>query len=868
MKRNIRKVMRRSGAILLALLLFISSQSMPLVLATEVESIKVEVENIKVEVESNKTEATEVVVLESESSISERAELVALGDGSGGNVRLQEASELFETLTEALAEASNLGLKTFTLEVIGPVTETTRPIIDADTNVTIIGAEGEHTVTLVSNTGNILVQNGGSLILGDGTKDNPLTITAPSNAVHITEGTINIKDGIILFGNSSSMGTVELRGENSVGTISGGRVHGYRAAVSAINGALITEISGGEFTGVEAVINSTGSNTRIDLISGGSFIQSDPMVNWEGMALYVQNDATVGKITGGYFETARSSAIIIVRGGWIDEISGGEFTTTGIFGGPTGETRLNSVFIRGDDYPDTGIGLISGGLFHGGYSGVTTLVNYARIDAITGGTFMGVVALQNDQSSVIKEISGGTFVGYNYGILNVNLIEKIGGDVAILGITMAGIFNHPLTGNSRITEISGGLIVSDEGHALLNEGTVSLISGGTFIGELSAIYGVLPRGGFETITGGTFLGKNDVAISLTEPLKLEPGLTEDRGIGRFWGKDGVIFNEVELVHVPEGYHMSTTTVKVVGIDDAEFKFLTLAKNDNGGSNGSGGSGGSGGRPQGQSQDAEEKSNEQGAAVELGILERQAYLIGDADGLIHPHGYITRAEVATIFFRLITDEARENYFLQTNPFSDVETNNWFNNAVSTMTNAGVFTGRPGDIFAPNENITRAELAVAIVKFMEMFSLELDLTSNQVEEIALNGARNINSTANYTVFSDIENHWASVYINIATANGWLRGYPDGNFMPDKPITRAETVAIINRILGRLPKTADDLLPDMITWIDNADINRWYYLHMQAASNSYKSKLKGDGIHERWLTIMPIRDWKALERPDLHL
>jgi len=228
-----------------------------------------------------------------------------------------------------------------------------------------------------------------------------------------------------------------------------------------------------------------------------------------------------------------------------------------------------------------------------------------------------------------------------------------------------------------------------------------------------------------------------------------------------------------------------------------------------------------------------------------LPSRQAYLIG-AEGYIHPDANITRAEVATIFFRLISDEIRMANWSRTNSYSDVTTENWFNNAVSTTTRLGIFRGRPDGTFAPNEPITRAELATAAVLFMNIVG-------------------NPNVLEDY--FSDIYGHWANAYINMAATNNWVYGQygKGGMFYPDKPITRAEAVAIINRILGRLPKSTEDLLPDMLTWPDNANADTWYYLYLQAASNSYTFETKSDGIHERWIELIPMRNWAVLEHPN---
>ncbi|MCL2843197.1 MAG: S-layer homology domain-containing protein [Oscillospiraceae bacterium] len=233
--------------------------------------------------------------------------------------------------------------------------------------------------------------------------------------------------------------------------------------------------------------------------------------------------------------------------------------------------------------------------------------------------------------------------------------------------------------------------------------------------------------------------------------------------------------------------------------------------------------------------------------EPNLLERQLYLIGTEDGFIRPSANITRAEVATIFFRLITDQARTAYWRQTNPYSDVEPQSWFNNAISTMTNAGVFKGFPDGSFAPNQTITRAEMAAAIVRFVE----EMD-GMNLLE----------------MHFADISGHWAANYINMAAVNGWVQG-PRGlgdAFYPDRPLTRAEAAAMINRVSDRLQERTQDLLPNMQTWPDNADVDAWYYFYIQSVTNSYTFRWRGtNDAFEQWVTLIPARDWAVLERPE---
>ena len=226
--------------------------------------------------------------------------------------------------------------------------------------------------------------------------------------------------------------------------------------------------------------------------------------------------------------------------------------------------------------------------------------------------------------------------------------------------------------------------------------------------------------------------------------------------------------------------------------------------------------------------------------ELNTEDHYAYIVGYEDGSIQPEGDITRAEVATIFFRLLTDESRNEYWSQTNPYSDVSADDWFNNAVSTLTNAGVLDGYEDGTFKPNGNITRAEFATITARFFE----------------ATYDGENL--------FPDIEGHWAQDYINEAANAGIVNGYEDGTFRPQQYITRAEAVTMVNRTIERHPD-ADHLLDDMITWPDNPE-TAWYYEQIQEATNSHEYTMNTDdeqNPYEIWTKLLPNRDWSELEK-----
>lgn len=216
-----------------------------------------------------------------------------------------------------------------------------------------------------------------------------------------------------------------------------------------------------------------------------------------------------------------------------------------------------------------------------------------------------------------------------------------------------------------------------------------------------------------------------------------------------------------------------------------------------------------------------------------------YVIGYTDGTIRPNNDISRAEVATIFFRLLTDEARTQYDKTTSSFSDIKDGAWCCRAVSTLTNMGIIKGYTDGTFRPNADITRAELATIIARFAKL-------------------------DVNTKTFSDINGHWAQKSIELAAGNGWINGYTDGTFRPNKSIIRAETFAMINRVLDRQTENVSDLLPtsDMNMWSDNLNENAWYYKDVQEATNYHKCDRVGDSVYEKWTEKVPDIDWASYQ------
>ena len=217
----------------------------------------------------------------------------------------------------------------------------------------------------------------------------------------------------------------------------------------------------------------------------------------------------------------------------------------------------------------------------------------------------------------------------------------------------------------------------------------------------------------------------------------------------------------------------------------------------------------------------------GSGACLNRDEHFAYIKGYPDGNVRPLAYITREEVTTIFYRLLTEESRNFYHTTEHNFSDVADDLWSRTAIATMANAGIVNGMPDGTFKPKANMTRAEFAAVAARFDDIYYVGEDM------------------------FSDIVGHWAADEINSAATRGWILGY-QGKFRPNDYITRAEAVTLINRVLERAPEYCSDLIQGMKTFHDNLDMTKWYYLDIQEAANGHDYFRKVDGIHETWTDL----------------
>lgn len=242
-------------------------------------------------------------------------------------------------------------------------------------------------------------------------------------------------------------------------------------------------------------------------------------------------------------------------------------------------------------------------------------------------------------------------------------------------------------------------------------------------------------------------------------------------------------------------------------------------------------GGSGGGHHTSGSGTQEKPDETPPTT-LNDTDHYAYIVGYEDGTIRPNGHITRAEAATVFFRLLTDKARDANLTDRSPYPDVSAGAWYNKAIATLSRMGILSGYEDGSFRPNATVTRAEFAAMAARF--------DTEAKPVD----------------TPFTDLTGCWAADEIAKAYGKGWVNGYGDNTFRPNGPITRAEAVTLINRVLRRLPETDKDLLPDERTWPDNPE-TFWGYLALQEASNSHLYDRKSDG-YETQTKLLPPRDW----------
>lgn len=557
MKRKFNKVMRTVLSMQL-IALFLMGNSVVFAQNTVDEDI-INDENFEETPQSDEHEGVQDKKQTKETNLDNK--VVYTANRADEPVRIKGTSTTYSTLKEAIDSIT--GTTPITLEITDNMVETPNTDIFVNANITLEAVGGNFGVTMKN--GSINVQNGNTLILGDGAGANILTLNSNRAVLDITNGHIVLRDGVELI---STYDAIQLTGNNARGSILGGFVKSDSIAIKANGGAQITNISGGEFFGEISSVRISDLGSKIDLISGGKFENgtSNPLSRSN---FYVENNAQVGEISGGEFLARSYSAVQLMRGGWIDIISGGSFISE--YQSPTNMEGRGLNVISINDKP-TGVGEISGGSFSG-QVGVLIMDKNTSIETISGGNFFGKVGLQVDLDAEVGSIANANFDGAYYGLMNVSKIKDIGEGTKISG--SIGIWNYGT--NSQIKTISGGSIQSSESSAIKNEGIIDLISGGTFIGETYAVdsssLNSTPKK-IGVISGGNFYGKEKETFRLSVEVKLEPSIDTVPGIGRYWGRDGKIFNDESLVVYPDSYYMSSLTKDVYGVSSTEFKYLT------------------------------------------------------------------------------------------------------------------------------------------------------------------------------------------------------------------------------------------------------------------------------------------------------
>ena len=340
--------------------------------------------------------------------------------------------------------------------------------------------------------------------------------------------------------------------------------------------------------------------------------------------------------------------------------------------------------------------------------------------------------------------------------------------------------------------------------------------GGGHINDYAVTVIVDGKGEVKTKDYGT-VGSNDTDVIWIPDFVDSVKFTMEPADG--WKIDDVLVNG-KSIGAEDSYVFETKDL----MDGPELKVIFEKKS----------SGGGGGGSHDKDDDKDKDKAPDKTPDALNGEDHFNYIVGDADGKVHPERNITRAEVASIFFRLLKDDVRSENLTDQNTFADVSADDWYNVAVSTMSDMGIVFGRTDYQFVPDAYITRAEFAAIAARF--------DSESYSGDDL----------------FTDIEGHWAENQINRAAEKGWITGYPDGTFDPNRYITRAEAVTMINRVLNRMPEDEDALHEDMKVFVDNADANAWYYLAIQEATNSHEYEKDDDDVYETWTDVLPDRDW----------
>ncbi len=686
----------------------------------------------------------------------------------------------YATLQGAINAAQNND----TIAVTEDITMSTTISIMKD--ITLIASGGNYKITLGINA-SFWVQNGFDLTLGGGSDTEVLTLTGSQRTlISVANGNIVVNNGAKLLATGTGNMVLDLYDPKASGKITGGHLESSGSiAISMTNGATLEEISGGTIIGKMHSLYMYDEGTKVNLISGGTFknLAAAPD-RWANVQ--VDGKAQIGEISNGdFFAEHEISALRLIRGGKIGEISGGRFICA--YTGLTTNKEGRGVDIVALDYP-SGIDEISGGTFDGEI-GVLLIEAGAYINTISGGTFSGGQSgLQNDIGGTIGTINNAVITSTNFGLLNVGTINEIGSGTEITGDSLA-LWNYASNNpNAIIKLISGGKFttVSASGEAFLNETTVNLISGGIFTGGFYAINSTTSSSTspakIGTISGGVFYAQTTgdaslVAIKLANPLILEPALITNKGVARFWGNGGSIFNDESLVIYPAGYHMSTATEAVSSIAGVEFKYLTkslytVTFNSNGGSV------------------VAEKTD-----IPLGSLITEPTL-PTKSGYTFSGWY--KEDSLTNAWDFAIDTVTDNITLYAKWISKggggsgngSGSGDGSGTPTATLLVQGIDKQTGEIIYSKSSSITVGSTETINAPAIE--SYQLDAGSKRTETIT------IKSGENKVVFYYNKNTVAIPELETGEHIKYINGYPDGSVKPESSITRAEAAAIFFRLI----------------------------------------------------------------------
>lgn len=688
-------------------------------------------------------------------------------------------------------------------------------------------------------TGVFTMQNGE---IHDNTAVNGGGVHASAGGTAVMHGGVISDNTSIGPGAGNGGGGVFVVGVGTSFTMNNGKI--YNNTATNGGGVHIAATSGFTINNGEITANtSTGTNTATNGGGGVNIVVGTFTMNGGSVAGNISQSNG-----GGIRRGADANAHLVIANG---EIQGNTAAANG--GGIHAQGQVYTPVLGAGDYPRIIIGpdvVFSGNRADAGafrppnYSAVA-----GRIEAGSRSIFshpLNNFDINSRYGAMVSEITitfmtdaRGAFDGPGGPAMRLETIDLLGSNAAALP---ASPQNVPDVTEAADYRFIGWLVYSDLGGQLLTSDdikTMPVFDNITFIAQYERktheVTFIL-NGGAGDFPPQTIYHGNLAAIPSNTPAR--QGYTF---LGWFTSPVGGYLFNFAMPITADTYIYARWTPNV----------------ENGDNNGGTGGGTTGFPPTNQTPGGQPPTNQTSSQQPIYQTPGQhhAYLIGFEDSTIRPMANITRAQAATMLFRLMSDQNRSLFWLQSNPYNDVEITDWFNNAVSTTSNFGLFEGMPDGTFRPHHEITRAELAAAIVR--------------------LKGGARRNKTAhtppNNTIFNDIHNHWAKDYINYAANHNWLYGYPDfegsldRQFLPNQPITRAEATAMINHAFRRLPHSKNDLLPQMRTWPDNANPEAWYYLHIQEATNSHHFTMRADSIHETWLQlILPERPWALLELP----